>query len=170
MGATDGKAQTCTYVVAEGAGPRRNDVWCRVTTINPTAFTCRDDPTKYCHVITLRAGPNKGTYLKVDNGSPNRNNAQGGMRDRQARWFGGGSMPEFDFEHIKELVIYDAELADECTEVVHATHYSPRSDVFNSRTICNTSRGRVWVMFVGRAQRVIQPSHRHIAAALATTP
>ena len=90
--------------MAEGHGPYRSDTWCRVARINPTAHICRDNPSKYCHVITLRAGPRDGTYLKVDTSSPDRNNQRGNMRDRQSGFFGADTLPRFNSEFIKEMV------------------------------------------------------------------
>eukprot|EP00966_Prymnesium_polylepis_P333437 7388899-Prymnesium_polylepis.1 len=86
------------------AAPRRSgDMWCRVSRIsNDAAHHCKDDPTAFCHVITVRAGPTLGTYLRVDEQVPDRN--QTPVPTRQASFFGGGTVaPTFDTSLMREL-------------------------------------------------------------------
>eukprot|EP00966_Prymnesium_polylepis_P109220 2528041-Prymnesium_polylepis.1 len=100
-GASDG--HNCPFVVVEGQGPRSGDIWCRVSRIsNDAAHHCKDDPTAFCHVITVRAGPMLGTYLRVDEHVADRN--QTPVPNRQAGFFGGGTAaPTFDTTLMREL-------------------------------------------------------------------
>ena len=94
----------CPFVVVEGQGPTNGDMWCRVSPIsNDAAHLCKDDPTEFCHVITVRAGPRFGTYLRVDENTADRNVKA--VPSPQAGFFGGGTEdPTFETSLMRELV------------------------------------------------------------------
>ena len=108
-------------VVVEGQGPTSGDMFCRVSRIsNDAAHLCKDDPTEFCHVITVRAGPMYGTYLRVDENEADRNTTT--VPERQAGFFGGGtSAPTFETSWMREVVMYEYELADDCLEALHTS-------------------------------------------------
>ena len=92
----------CPFIVAEGHGPREGDVWCRVARFtNDAAHQCKDEPNKFCHVVTMRAGPRQGTLLRVDEQLADTNNVT--MPPDQAGFFGGGSAPAIDTSRMKEV-------------------------------------------------------------------
>ena len=111
------RTANCPFIVAEGHGPHPDDVWCRVSGIsNDAAHHCKHDPTKYCHVITVRAGVVNGTYLRVDERTPDRDN---GTLPSRTHGFFGGDKPLIDMNYISEFVAFNWELSDECTDHVH---------------------------------------------------
>ena len=91
-------------------------VWCRVSRIsNDAAHHCKDDPSQFCHVITVRVGNLNGTFLKVDE-----NVADRGINPTppdQAVFF--GNIPTIDLVSVKELVMYDFEMDEACTNDLH---------------------------------------------------
>ena len=96
-----GEGSSCHFVVVEGAGPNEGDVWCRVSPIvNNGAHHCKDDPTQFCHVITVRAGRGTGTYLRVDENEPDRNIKS--LPAEQSGLFGGGR-PTIDAAYVVEV-------------------------------------------------------------------
>ena len=108
----------CNFFVAEGHGPREGDVWCRVSRFtNDAAHQCKDEPSKFCHVVTLRVGPKGGTYLRVDEQEADTNIAP--IPSEQAAFFGGGTAPVFETANMKEMVLYDIELDDACLDALH---------------------------------------------------
>ena len=95
------ESRGCPFVVAEHRGPRRGDVWCRVTRLsNDAAHLCKDDPTKFCHVITVKVGPVNGTYLRVDENEIDRNARP--VPIEQTAIF-GGDIPSLNTENMREV-------------------------------------------------------------------
>eukprot|EP00966_Prymnesium_polylepis_P152670 3526473-Prymnesium_polylepis.1 len=104
----------CNYFTVEGQGPRTNDIWCRVAPFtNDDSHRCKDDPSLYCHVVTMRVGPSTGSYLKVDEGSPDVSTT---MPKAQAAFFGAAGELQFNFPYLKELKAYNFELDDNCLD------------------------------------------------------
>jgi hypothetical protein len=110
----------CPFVVVEMLnGPRASDVICRVARLdhNDRRHHCAHDPSLFCHVISVRAGPVNGTLLRVDNGAPDVNVAHAPVE--QAMLFGGGQHAIMSSSHVHEFVAYDYELEDDCLTRLH---------------------------------------------------
>ena len=106
----------CPFIVAEGHGPRVGEVWCRVVRIsNDQAHHCKDDPSKFCHVVTLRVGEGNGTYLRVDD-QPVDASRQMGLK----AFFGGGTKPVIASDHLATIEAHNFEMDDECTDMMHS--------------------------------------------------
>ena len=88
-------------------------MWCRVSSFtNDESHRCKDDPSLYCHVVTVRVGKTTGSYLKVDENSPDVNS--NALPADQAAFFGASAQQQFQFQYLKELKAYNFELSDDC--------------------------------------------------------
>lgn len=121
--------QGCPFIVAAGGGPKHGDLWCRKRRLfNDAQHLCKHDASRFCHVVTFRVGMrNSSSYLRVDEDDPDTN--ANPLPARSAAFFGGSTAPSIDTTHLSELIAYDFEMSQACTNHIHmsliAKHMAP---------------------------------------------